>query len=135
MYYSSKQVRCLEAVFLCSPYPDSQAYEILAEELGLPEKKLKIWFQNKRARSKRRQSDQHRTQIPSLQPQPYMLPSATMMPTAFPSYQYMMPVMMMTQQGLMMTQPPGMQLMQPPVFSIPASGSPTVVTAHTQRKS
>lgn len=46
MSYSKNQVRCLEAVFLSSPYPDSQAFEILAEELGLPEKKLKVSLQH-----------------------------------------------------------------------------------------
>ncbi|XP_071084052.1 homeobox protein engrailed-like ceh-16 [Haliotis cracherodii] len=132
MSYSKNQVRCLEAVFLSSPYPDSQAFEILAEELGLPEKKLKIWFQNKRARSKRRQSDQCRSPIPTVHHHPYLLPAASMLPAAFPSYQYIMPGVMMTQQGLMMTPSPEMQMMQHSVFSFPTSGSPTMASAHAQ---
>ncbi|ESP01743.1 hypothetical protein LOTGIDRAFT_70438, partial [Lottia gigantea] len=48
--YSPQQVRSLEKIFLDTPYPESEVMEQLSRDLDIPEKNLKIWFQNKRAR-------------------------------------------------------------------------------------
>ncbi|XP_041349479.1 mucin-5AC-like [Gigantopelta aegis] len=52
--YTPAQVRSLERVFLDTPYPESQVMEDLSKNLNIPEQKLKVWFQNKRARWRRR---------------------------------------------------------------------------------
>ncbi|ESO93602.1 hypothetical protein LOTGIDRAFT_70713, partial [Lottia gigantea] len=51
--YTPEQVRGLEKVFLETPYPEPEAMEKLSKELEIPEQKLKVWFQNKRARWRR----------------------------------------------------------------------------------
>ncbi|KAK3102649.1 hypothetical protein FSP39_012848 [Pinctada imbricata] len=55
--YSPSQVQALERVFHENPYPDSEKMEALSLELDIPEGKIKVWFQNKRARWRRRAQD------------------------------------------------------------------------------
>ncbi|XP_046372136.2 intestine-specific homeobox-like [Haliotis rufescens] len=73
--YTPMQVRQLEKIFLETPYPEHEVYEQLSKDLSIPEPRLKVWFQNKRARCKRRAEDK------IAYPTPYPFP---MMPMAFP---------------------------------------------------
>ncbi|KAL5015422.1 hypothetical protein ScPMuIL_009692 [Solemya velum] len=64
--YTLQQLNTLEKVFMANPYPDTDEVERLAGEIGVRERKIKIWFQNKRARWRRRV--QNTTQQQTLQP-------------------------------------------------------------------
>ncbi|XP_064609586.1 homeobox protein Hox-D5-like [Liolophura sinensis] len=48
--YSAEQIRTLENAFEENAYPDYDKLEELAKTLGVTERKVKVWFQNKRAR-------------------------------------------------------------------------------------
>ncbi|XP_067685355.1 uncharacterized protein [Haliotis asinina] len=50
--YTQIQVRAMEKTFSESKYPDYEVFEELSLKLDIPVKKIKVWFQNKRARSK-----------------------------------------------------------------------------------
>ncbi|KAL5008639.1 hypothetical protein ScPMuIL_014220 [Solemya velum] len=64
--YTPQQINTLEKVFMENPYPDTDEVERLAGEFGVPEGKIRIWFQNKRARWRRRA--QNTTQQQNVQP-------------------------------------------------------------------
>ncbi|WAR26680.1 ISX-like protein [Mya arenaria] len=55
--YTNEQVQGLMKIFHDNPYPDSEYMERIAKEMGVGENKIKIWFQNKRARWRRRVND------------------------------------------------------------------------------
>ncbi|WAQ96395.1 PITX1-like protein [Mya arenaria] len=52
--YTNEQIQILMKMFHENPYPDSEKMEDMAKEFGVPDNKIKIWFQNKRARWRRR---------------------------------------------------------------------------------
>ncbi|ESO95028.1 hypothetical protein LOTGIDRAFT_160791 [Lottia gigantea] len=52
--YSRKQIEVLERMFSFKAYPDPENFERLEKELGIAMKSIKVWFQNKRARSRKR---------------------------------------------------------------------------------
>ncbi|XP_052777398.1 pituitary homeobox 2-like [Mya arenaria] len=52
--YTNEQIQILMKMFHENPYPDSEQMEEMAKEFGVPDNKIKIWFQNKRARWRRR---------------------------------------------------------------------------------
>ncbi|WAQ96394.1 PITX3-like protein [Mya arenaria] len=52
--YTNEQIQILMKMFHENPYPDSEQMEDMAKEFGVPDNKIKIWFQNKRARWRRR---------------------------------------------------------------------------------
>ncbi|XP_041379110.1 homeobox protein prophet of Pit-1-like [Gigantopelta aegis] len=58
--YSLVQVRRLESVLTKTPYPDIETLEALSQEFGIPQQRIKVWFQNKRARRKRLLPSIHR---------------------------------------------------------------------------
>ena len=52
--FSDLQKQALEIFFQQNPYPDPKDTEDLSQQLSLPENVIKVWFQNKRSRSKQR---------------------------------------------------------------------------------
>ncbi|KAM9756421.1 double homeobox protein A-like [Dama dama] len=48
--YSSSQLQTLKNAFTENPYPGIDSREQLAEEIGVPESRVQIWFQNRRSR-------------------------------------------------------------------------------------
>lgn len=95
--YSPKQIRALEKIFMETPYPDADVMEQLSREYGIPEKNLKIWFQNKRARWRKRVRENKPVMQQPVYPQyshhvkPYipdfmMSPSAMMSSSTLPSH-------------------------------------------------
>nr|CAB3254105.1 transcription factor protein [Phallusia mammillata] len=54
--YSDEQVAELEDIFARNPYPTPQARQQLSRDINVPESKIKIWFQNRRARAKKQRT-------------------------------------------------------------------------------
>ncbi|WAQ96602.1 ISX-like protein [Mya arenaria] len=52
--YTNEQIQTLLKMFHDNPYPDSEEMEDIPQTFGVPDNKIKIWFQNKRARWRRR---------------------------------------------------------------------------------
>uniref|UniRef100_G3UK36 Double homeobox A n=1 Tax=Loxodonta africana TaxID=9785 RepID=G3UK36_LOXAF len=49
-YYNCSQLHILVEAFENNPYPGIVSREQLAEEIGVPESRVQIWFQNRRSR-------------------------------------------------------------------------------------
>ncbi|XP_045165821.2 paired mesoderm homeobox protein 2-like [Mercenaria mercenaria] len=73
--YTNEQIQALLKIFHETPYPDSEMMETIGKDLGISEKQVKIWFQNKRARWRRRVNDNKNNQLQSFVTMPPMLPS------------------------------------------------------------
>ncbi|KAH3694337.1 hypothetical protein DPMN_081777 [Dreissena polymorpha] len=52
--YTKEQLKSLMKIFHDNPYPDSEMMENIAKDFGVKDTNIKIWFQNKRARWRRR---------------------------------------------------------------------------------
>ncbi|ELW61473.1 Double homeobox protein 4-like protein 4 [Tupaia chinensis] len=50
---SSSQKDALQALFQQNPYPATETRERLAQEIGMPESRVQVWFQNQRTRRAR----------------------------------------------------------------------------------
>ncbi|XP_006166859.1 double homeobox protein A [Tupaia chinensis] len=48
--YSFSQLETLNKAFMNNPYPGIDSREQLAKEIGVPESRVQIWFQNRRSR-------------------------------------------------------------------------------------
>ncbi|CAC5397193.1 unnamed protein product [Mytilus coruscus] len=67
--YTQSQVQILERSFYENPYPDSNKIETIAIDLKVAEPNVKIWFQNKRARCRKRaQEKPQQNALPHLSP-------------------------------------------------------------------
>ncbi|XP_045207028.2 pituitary homeobox 1-like [Mercenaria mercenaria] len=75
--YTNEQVQTLLKIFHENPYPDSEMMEDIAKDLSINEKQVKIWFQNKRARWRRRVNDNKNNQPQSFLPMSPMLSPVT----------------------------------------------------------
>lgn len=52
--FSNYQLTMLETTFQQSPYPDAYTRKALASRLGLEEIRVQVWFQNRRAKWRRK---------------------------------------------------------------------------------
>ena len=55
--FSPEQLEILEEQFTKYKYPDVKHRHLIAEEVGLSDERVQVWFQNRRAKNKR-QTDQ-----------------------------------------------------------------------------
>ena len=53
--FTRAQLRTLEYFFRVCPYPDSYGREQIARATGIDESKIQVWFQNRRARYRKRE--------------------------------------------------------------------------------
>ena len=53
--FTTAQLRALEYSFRMCPYPDSYGREQIASLTGINESKIQVWFQNRRARYRKRE--------------------------------------------------------------------------------
>ncbi|ELT97557.1 hypothetical protein CAPTEDRAFT_228623 [Capitella teleta] len=53
--FKRHEIECLDRIFLEVEYPEADLIDRLAQELSLPTNNVKVWFQNKRSRQRKRQ--------------------------------------------------------------------------------
>lgn len=79
--FESAQLKTLEDTFAVNAYPSSEEYETLSDTTSIDESRLRIWFQNRRARFRKHAQQAVRPSIASLPAMPfryqnYAMPSA-----------------------------------------------------------
>ena len=60
--FNTEQLEVLEQHFEKHKYPDVKHRKMISEEIGLPEERIQIWFQNRRAKDKRQMEQQAKLQ-------------------------------------------------------------------------
>ena len=65
-HFTSAQISELEGIFERIPYPGASIRNTISSNLGIPEDRIKVWFQNKRARSRRKKRRKANNVITSL---------------------------------------------------------------------
>ncbi|KAM4694191.1 homeobox protein Mix.1-like [Discoglossus pictus] len=100
--YSSAQLEALEQFFQINMYPDIHHREYLSKHIHLPESRIQVWFQNRRAKARRRKNqskkfpvfEEHYPTMPGVNA--YMYPSAS--PRHIPGALFQQQQMMIPQQ-------------------------------------
>lgn len=74
--FESSQLKTLEDTFAINAYPSSEEYESISAKISIDEARLRIWFQNRRARYRRSaKSGSSRSQSPACQSVPFHMPT------------------------------------------------------------
>lgn len=79
--FETPQLEMLETRFKANPYPSSDEYESLATKISIDEARLRIWFQNRRARYRRSSKNTTTSPLPVTK---YPAPSFPCHPTTLP---------------------------------------------------
>ena len=54
--FTAAQLRAMEDVFKKEPVPSSETRQTLSQQIDVPPRRIQVWFQNRRARSKNKSS-------------------------------------------------------------------------------
>ncbi|XP_066549980.1 homeobox protein otx5-like [Amia ocellicauda] len=81
--FTKEHVALLIATFERDPYPGISLRDSLAQTTGLPESRIQVWFQNRRARSLKGKGNRKWSQEP---PHPSAQPSPTQTPSVQPGW-------------------------------------------------
>jgi len=64
--FTMEQTHALESLFQQNQYPDGLMREELSRNLAIPEARVNIWFQNRRAKSRKEENKSSRAQCATL---------------------------------------------------------------------